>query len=520
MSIIAKNLWYYDDRMLRKRFLKLFLLFFILINLYLCAYPVLHNDVGYNTDTARDLLILQDVVSTHKLPLIGPHSGLTGLFHGPLWVYINLPAFILGNGNPVVMGWFWVFLIACAVFATYFVGKKLFNEYVGLFSALVISLMSISYSSGLLNPFGAVIFSPLFFYFFYKYVKLGKPIYLILSFFVTGILIQFEVVFGGPILILSLLFLLFFLFKKKKLKHLFSALILIIPLSTYIVFELRHNFLQLRSIITQAGSHTGGGKMAFWALLQTRVDGAVNSILSIPNAPFLLTISVILLFIYIGLRAYRDKKLKNREFYLLFIYFYLGFWPLTFYLNGEVMGYHVLPFVPVALIVLCSSYLLLRREIFVVIFLFVLFFNYLVAQNALQAFSAMTGQGTGSWKFIHQLTESVFKNASARFGYFSFTADEFGYGPRYAMIFTNKEYPKVSALSNTKSYITYTIMAPTENGANNNREWWIKNKVKIDNAPVSVKNYVNGYEVNKYLLTDQEIKIPSDPNLLNGLFFR
>jgi asparagine N-glycosylation enzyme membrane subunit Stt3 len=502
------------------KFFKIFIVLFILVNLYLCAYPVLHGDIGYNTDVGRDFLILQDIVSTHKLPLIGPHSGLEGLFHGPLWPYINLPVFVLSNGNPIAVGWFWVFLVSCSVFATYIVGKKVFNEYVGLFSALIVSLISVGYSDSLLNPFGAVIFSPLFFYFFYKYVKTMKVMYLILAVFTIGILIQFEIVFGGPILILSLIFLLIFLFKKRKLRHLLSIFVLVIPLSTYIIFELRHNFLQLRSIISHAGTQTGSGKMVLTGVLQNRIDGFLNTLAAVPNLPILLTLFVVLLFVYVGFKSLKDKKLKNREFYLLFIYFYLGYWPLTFYLTGQVMGYHVLPFVPVAFIILSSAYLLIRKEIFLIIFLFVLFFGSIAAKNKLDAFSSLTGSGTGSWKFSHQLAQTLFKSAPSEFGYYTFTADEFGYGPRYAMVFTNKEYSNVSALANTKKRVTYVIMAPTENGANNNREWWIKNKVRINNTPEQIINYPNGFEVEKFVLTNEEIRIPSDPNLLNGLFFR
>jgi hypothetical protein len=195
---------------------------------------------------------------------------------------------------------------------------------------------------------------------------------------------------------------------------------------------------------------------------------------------------------------------------LLFIYFYLGYWPLTFYLKGQLMGYHVLPFAPVALIVFSSIYLFIRKEIFLIIFLLLLFFGLLAAKNKLDTFSSLTGSGTGSWKFNHQLAQSVFKSAPS----------EFGYGPRYAMVFTNKEYPNISALANTKKRITYVIMAPTEGGVNNNREWWIKNKVRINKVPESVISYANGFEIEKFVLTDQEIKVPSDPNLLNGLFFR
>ena len=62
-------------------------------------------------------------------------------------------------------------------------------------------------------------------------------------------------------------------------------------------------------------------------------------------------------------------------------------------------------------------------------------------------------------------------------------------------------------------------MSPPINGENN-REWWIKNRVRINKNPENVINYANGYRVEKYILTDGEIKVPSDPNLVNGLFFR
>lgn len=502
------------------KFLKAILILLIAVFLYFSAYSVLHGDIGYNTDIGRDLLILQEIVDTHKLPLIGPHSGLGGLFHGPLWPYINLPAFILGNGNPIVIGWFWVLLVLGSVFTTYYVGKKMFNEHVGLLSALVVSLISITYSNSLLNPFGAVIFSPLFFYFFYKYLKSEKIVFLLLSFFTIGILIQFEIVFGGPILILSLILLSVLLYKRKKLQHLFSALILIVPLSTYIVFELRHNFLQLRSIIAQAGTHTGDKERIFSELLSLRYNELIKNILQIPSAPSYLTIVVALMFGYMSIKCYKNKKLKNREFYLLYAYFYLGFWPISFYLNGQVMGYHILPFAPIAIIILSSGYFLIRKEIFIAVFALVLFFNFLAAKGYIEKFSVEIGNATSSWQFNHEVAQSIYRNAPPEFGYFSFTADEFGYGPTYAMVFTNKEYPGISALPNTKKQITYMIMAPTENGNNNNREWWIKNKVRIDRIPESVINYANGYRIEKYVLSNEEVKVLADPNLLNGLFFR
>ena len=503
------------------KFFKIFIFLFILVNIYLCAYPVLHNDLGYNTDIARDFLILQDTVSTHKLPLIGPRTGgIDGLFHGPLWPWINLPIFVISNGDPVATGWFWVFLVSCSILATYHVARKIFNQYVGLLSALILSMMSVSYSSSLLNPFGAILFSPVFFYFFYKYIKSLKITYLLLSFFTIGLLIQFEVAFGGPILILSLVYLLVFLYKKKKLIHLFSIFVLIIPLSTYILFDLRHNFLQLDSILSQVGSETGSGKVPFSSYVQNRIDGLLYSILSIPYAPLWLVASTAVFFSYVAIKSYFDKKLKNREFYLLSIYFYLGYWPLSFYINGYVLGFHVLPFVPIAIMILSSSYLFVRKEIFFILLCCVLFFSFVPARGKIDNFIVDSGDSASSWKFNQQLAENIFKKSPSEFGYYIFTPDEWGYGPRYALIYTHKSHPDISIASNTKKPITFLIMAPPINGENNNREWWVKNKVKINKAPAGVVRYPNGYRVEKYILTEEEMKIPSDPNLINDLSYR
>lgn len=507
--------------MILKRLLKLFLLIAILVNLYMCAYPVLHNDVGYSGDIARDFLILQDTVNTHKLPLIGPRTGgIDGLFHGPIWPWINLPVFILSHGNPVATGWFWVVLIVCSVAICYYVGKKLFNDYVGLLAALLMSLIYIPGSSFLLNPFVAALLSPLFLYFFYKYIKSTRVFYLMLSFFVTGLMIQSEVAFGGPILILSLAYLLIFLYKKKKLSHLLSIFILLIPLSTYILFDLRHNFLQLRSILGHVGAPTGNGKEVFGSILQNRFNGALNSLMTIPYSPFWITLAIIALFIYIAVKSYRDKKLKNREFYLLFSYFYLGYWPLSFYLNGDVLGIHIFPFMPIAVIIFASSHNIIRKELFVIFFITVLFFNFTYAKGLIDNFSSYSSYDAGSWQFNYKLAKTVFNNAGTESGYYVFTPDELGYGPKYAITYVNKEYPKKIAYAYSKKHETFIILAPTSNGVNNNQEWWIKNKVKISKPPEQIINYPNGYKLEKFILSNQEIKIPSDPNLISGLSYR
>src|SRR5579871_3326627 len=56
---------------------------------------ILNGDFYYLLDQSRDMLLTQSIVIGHKLTLIGARTGLGGLFHGALWIYMIVPFFIL-----------------------------------------------------------------------------------------------------------------------------------------------------------------------------------------------------------------------------------------------------------------------------------------------------------------------------------------------------------------------------------------------------------------------------------------
>src|SRR5579872_3698045 len=85
----------------------------LLFNGVLFSWTILNKDIIFNTDIASEFLVLHEI-SQKKIVLIGARaSGIAGLFHGPLWFYLNYPAYWIGNGNPLVVGWYWIFLTAC-----------------------------------------------------------------------------------------------------------------------------------------------------------------------------------------------------------------------------------------------------------------------------------------------------------------------------------------------------------------------------------------------------------------------
>ncbi|MEK7633519.1 MAG: glycosyltransferase family 39 protein [Patescibacteria group bacterium] len=494
---------------------KLIFVFIIFLNILLSAWYVINKDLMFHTDIARDFLVLEDIVRTHKPTLLGPRSGgIPGVFHGPLWFYVNLPIFILGKGNPVVVGWFWVFLSALSIFATYYFGKKLFGEETGLLASLLLSVFSISYTNNLFNPFGAVLLFPIFFYLLITYVKSAKFIYLIVALFLLGLIIQFQIAFGLPILVLLTIYLIPFFFKKKKLSHIFAYFILLIPLSTYFLFELRHNFLQIRSVISYITTKQSVGSLSMLNIFIQRARGILFDGINIIPQNYLLNFPVTILFAILIYKL-KDKKFKYRNIYYLYFFFYFGFWILTLAFKGVVWGYYYWPFLPLTLIIFTSLFSKINKKIFALIFIYIFVINFISGIQAIKS------AGTG-WRFNYELAKKIYKDADGSdFGYYIYTPDQFAYSEKYSILYVQNIFGQTVSHPYEKKALTYLIIAPPpEDKPYLKGDWWKSNQVKINRNPDKVFKYSNNMIVEKYLLSKEELKIPSDPNLIQDLIFR
>jgi len=487
----------------------------IFFNVFLSSWYVLNRDLVFHTDIARDFLVLEDIVKTHKPTLLGPRSGgIPGVFHGPLWFYVNLPIFILGKGNSVIVGCFWVFLSVISIYLTYLLGKKIFNEEVGLLASFLLSVFSISYIKALINPFGAVLLFPAFFYLLVTYLKSARFFYLICLLFILGLIIQFQIAFGLPILILLTIYLIPFFIKKKKITHIFAYFILLIPLSTYFLFELRHDFLQTRSIISYITTKQNVGSLNLLNIVIQRARGLLFDGINMIPQNFLLNLPITILF---GILIYnlKDKKFKHRNTYFLYFFFYFGFWIIALFFKGNIWNHHYLPFLPLTLIIFSSLFNLINKKIFIIVFLYIFIINFIFGIQSIKS------AGTG-WKFYADLAKKIYQDAKGNdFGYYVYSSDLLGYSEKYSIHYIQKMFKQTISHPYKKEQLTYLIIAPPpEDKKYLNGDWWKINQVKINRNPDKVFRYSNGMIVEKYLLSQKEMQIPSDPNLVQDLTFR
>jgi len=513
---------------IKDKLLKGFLVLIILVNVFFLVWYLLHGDIFFHTDIARDFLLLDDLAK-RKLVLIGPRSsGPGGFYHGPLWMYLNYPAFLLGNGNPIVVGWFWVLLFVAFLASSYYVAKRMFNGKVALIFVTLLSLFpGIPYiqhgeMNGFYNPFGAMFLMPLFFYFITLYVKQKKAVFLTMALLINGLMFQFQVAFGGPLLLLTSSIALYLIVREKKWLHLTSFFILLIPFSTYIAFDLRHNFSHMNAIL-----NINNKPDAVYIPIIERLKqrwGMLNTtglhFFREPNETFNLPFAYVVAFgIYFALKS---KKTSNKIPYIVGLIIYIGYFLLSCIHNGWLMYYYWMPIYPLVFLVFSSLESLLNKIIFYSLLFVCLLSNIFMSFYHMGESNSFIGKNDSSWKFQSSLAQTVFNDAKGKeFGFFIYTPDIFAYSTKYPFVYHERKNPQTKMYIYERKPLTYLIIAPPPKEKPwMTGNWWKENKIGIRKKPDKVFPFENGYVIERYQLTEKDMKIPTDQNLNDWIYFR
>lgn len=300
-------------------YLTLILIVFLGLFLRLRHWP---DYLTFDFEKARDLIASMSVYSNKKLTLIGPVSEVEGIFHGPLYYYLVGLCYFLFKGDPRAGSIISFFFNLSSIPILFLIGKKLFNTKVGLVSAFVyaVSFEAISYAYWLSNPGPSVPFLFLMFYFFYQFGT-KKETYLVPALFCLGIAVQFQIL---NIIFISSLIALYFVFGRPKisLKHLFLSLsAFFLPLSSFILFDIRHNFLMLNAFINNYFI-SKGGKFLFSFNLFDYIERYVTEFnyILLPSYKLISLPVLILLILVLGVNIVREKKNPVWKFLAVWIF--------------------------------------------------------------------------------------------------------------------------------------------------------------------------------------------------------
>lgn len=226
----------------------------ILVVSYLIRIYRTFDLMGFYYDQGRDALAIWDLWHKGKLFLVGPVTGLKGIFLGPFYYYLIAPLYLLGRGNPVYPAIFLAFLSTLALFFLYILGTRMHSRATGLIAATIgaFSYRIFNHSRWLSNPNPILLTSTVFLWSLWE-ISLGKNdarkkvFWWILSVLMLGLSLQLEsasAAFYLPSLAV------FTLWQRKVLNRrtlFISGLVFFATLLPQIVFDFRHDNILLNN---------------------------------------------------------------------------------------------------------------------------------------------------------------------------------------------------------------------------------------------------------------------------------
>ncbi len=228
--------------------------------LLLAAFFRLYKIADYMTflgDEGRDVLKVYEILHG-QFTLLGPTSSVGGFFLGSIYYYLMAPFLFLFNYDPVGPAVMVALFGIATVFLLYKVSDRFFGKRVALFASLIyaISPLIVSYSRSSWNPNPLPFFSLLTLVIVLEALRKNN----LKLFFASGILfgismqLHYLALFLGVVIFFYILFTtLFKSFNKETIINLVKRYLtffvgFLIGWSPFLVFELRHNFLNFRNI--------------------------------------------------------------------------------------------------------------------------------------------------------------------------------------------------------------------------------------------------------------------------------
>ena len=133
----------------------IYILFSIVLGygLYLRVYNI-GTSLGFYFDQGRDALVIWDLWHKGKIFLIGPTTGIAGIFRGPFYYYLIAPFYLLGGGNPVWPSVFLSFTTMFAIIILFALATEIQDRTTGLIAAIIasFSFYIVTASRWLSNP--------------------------------------------------------------------------------------------------------------------------------------------------------------------------------------------------------------------------------------------------------------------------------------------------------------------------------------------------------------------------------
>lgn len=213
----------------------------------------IQNSLGFFYDQGRDALVIWDFWHKGKFFLVGPTTGIAGIFRGPFYYYLIAPFYLLGGGNPVWPSVFLSLTTILAVALMFYLVQKMQDLTSGIFAAAIasFSFYMVTASRWLSNPTPMLLLSMLLVWLMVLVTEGKRWAWPLIS-FVAGVSL-FHFGSSGEFFYFPALAI-FFLWQRKnwpsRNQFVLSILMFLVTVSPLVLFDIRHDGI-LRTNIAQ-----------------------------------------------------------------------------------------------------------------------------------------------------------------------------------------------------------------------------------------------------------------------------
>jgi len=230
------------------------LLFFLIFTFLFLRLYHLPERVNFSMEQGKILLNIYRLWQEKKPTLIGLETSIKTLngrafYQGPWIYYFPLPILLITNWHPLSPSYLLIGLNLLALLILFKSINKKFNLAVAFLTGLLFTFSPkmISFSHFIWNPNFLPLTSSILIYFWLKNFDRPK----IKDFFYIGLTLGIGLGCHYQTVILIFLTFILMIYRKLKLKTFLACSIgLLIGFSPLIIFELKHNFYNLKTIIT------------------------------------------------------------------------------------------------------------------------------------------------------------------------------------------------------------------------------------------------------------------------------
>lgn len=263
---------------------KIIFISILILGFFLRAQETISGNFLFLLDQGRDMMAVKSIVFDHHLTLIGPYTGLQGVFQGPFWYYaLSIPTIIL-NGNPLGGILLMLLMGMSVLFIIYFWAKKNFGIKTALLMTFLFAVSSeaAAASTYIWNPHPMWLMTVIFIICFYNLIFISRK-YHLLMWPIIGLMFSFETALGIFIFSSTLTYLIIFNRKLLMTKYFVIGLsFFTIVFSPLLLFDLRHDFLMTKSVLNvfsgnDRGLFAGGENTGYLNLINGHIFEIYNN---------------------------------------------------------------------------------------------------------------------------------------------------------------------------------------------------------------------------------------------------